>query len=417
MRFSRLAVVIVSCAFLAAAESQAAFFVAVDPPTGPRLLPPVALSSDGRVIGGTCESTRDSGVTHPCLWTEAGGFERIGEDATFGTGPQITALSADGSVAVGALGGDLFTSGEAFRWTRDTGFVPLGMLAGGSVSMSAALAVSADGSVVFGRSATALGIEAFRWTASDGLQGLGKTAAALSASDDGSVVVVITECSADAIGVSPCSHVWREGVGWSPVPDANFWAAGLSGNGAVVLGASFAGWQPAIWNPISGTTLLGPDPAWGAHPFYPGAAWDSSFEGWQVVGYDGSRDETYLWNPFQGRRSLDHVLSLENGVQVDKCRFHRGQSMSSDGTRIVTGGLCTELPGTSYLMVDLRPACDDGIDNDGDGLVDLGDDGCLNVYDVDERPDVGCGLGGPDLASVLPLLGLLRALTGRRRRA
>jgi len=415
MRFPRLAFAILSCAALAAAESRAAWFVPVDPSPGPRLHPPIAHSADGRVIGGTCESPAGSGVTYPCLWTEAGGFERIGEDAMFGMGPQITGLSADGSVAVGALGGDLFTSGEAFRWTRDTGFVPLGMLSGGTISMSAALAVSADGSIVFGRSATALGSEVFRWTEGDGMQALGATAAALSASDDGATVAVITECQVNG-SLSHCSAVWHPGTGWSQVPDPGFWAAGVSGDGSLVLGSSLTAWQPAAWTPAGGVSLLGPDPVWGAGLMFPGAAWSSSFEGFVVVGSDGSREETFLWNPLQGRRSLGNVLSVENGVQIDKCRFHRAQHISNDGSRVVTGGLCTEMPGATYFLVDLRPACQDGLDNDADGLFDLADDGCVNIYDTDERPDLGCGLGGPDLVIALPLLGLLRSLTGRRRR-
>jgi probable HAF family extracellular repeat protein len=71
--------------------------------------------------------------------------------------------------------------------------IGLGDLPGGQVR-SNAQAVSADGSVVVGYSSTASGDEAYRWTASDGMVGLGHlTGYANSYSDavsaDGSVVV------------------------------------------------------------------------------------------------------------------------------------------------------------------------------------------------------------------------------------
>ena len=72
-------------------------------------------------------------------------------------------------------------------------FVPLGDLSGGSFA-SRATAVSADGSVVVGESTTASGQEAFRWTQSGGMVGLGSLSAesssrAFGVSSDGSVVV------------------------------------------------------------------------------------------------------------------------------------------------------------------------------------------------------------------------------------
>src|SRR5262245_14805654 len=75
--------------------------------------------------------------------------------------------------------------------------LPLGDLPGGSF-YSLSLGVSADGSVVVGRSESASGDEPFRWTAGDGMVGLGDLpgggfyGAAGAASADGSVVVGAT---------------------------------------------------------------------------------------------------------------------------------------------------------------------------------------------------------------------------------
>lgn len=210
--------------------------------------------------------------------------------------------------------------------------------------------------------------------------------------------------------------MWRNGGSWSEIPDPSFWSGGISGDGLVVLGSSLATWEPSIWSVYYGVSSLGPDAAWGPRPGLPGAAWSASYEGYYAVGYDGPRDETFVWNIVQGRRPLASALGAEHAVQVDKCRFHRGQHMSSNSFVVLTPGLCTEAGGAGYFLADLTPACMDGVDNDGDGNADFPtDDGCENGLDADERPDVGCGLGGPDLALALLALGALR--TRRRRYA
>ena len=64
---------------------------------------------------------------------------------------------------------------EAFRWTATRGIEGLGFLAGGSVS-SAAYGVSGDGKVIVGSSRSANSgtlREAFRWTSGGGMVGLG----------------------------------------------------------------------------------------------------------------------------------------------------------------------------------------------------------------------------------------------------
>jgi uncharacterized membrane protein len=109
-------------------------------------------------------------------------------------GTFVTALSANGEVAVGMSGSNLNPafphSAYPFRWTKDTGMVALGELPG------AANGVSADGSVVVGRVSVPGKPNpsgAFRWTAGAGivlLQGLSETSPdfAYSVSDDGRTV-------------------------------------------------------------------------------------------------------------------------------------------------------------------------------------------------------------------------------------
>lgn len=100
------------------------------------------------------------------------------------------AVSADGSVVVGRSSS---TAGDrAFRWTSSGGMQDLGVPLGGSHSTG--LAVSADGSVVAGAySGSGFNNRGFRWTTAGGMQSLGVLAGgqdsmALSVSGDGSAV-------------------------------------------------------------------------------------------------------------------------------------------------------------------------------------------------------------------------------------
>ncbi len=80
-------------------------------------------------------------------------------------------VSNDGSTVVGESQSSF--GPEAFRWTSATGMLGLGILPGGTLSR--AKAVSSNGSIVVGESASAsthFG-EAFRWSDMDGMLALG----------------------------------------------------------------------------------------------------------------------------------------------------------------------------------------------------------------------------------------------------
>ncbi|MCP4089030.1 MAG: autotransporter domain-containing protein, partial [Gammaproteobacteria bacterium] len=106
-------------------------------------------------------------------------------------------VNADGTVVVGwssSAGGD-----EAFRWTKTTGMVGLGFLTSGY--RSEATGVNADGNVVVGVSSDSNShYQAFRWTETGGMVDLGHLAGgttdesqAHGVSADGKVVVGFSE--------------------------------------------------------------------------------------------------------------------------------------------------------------------------------------------------------------------------------
>src|SRR4051812_21949412 len=69
---------------------------------------------------------------------------------------------------------------------------------------------------------------------------------------------------------------------------------------------------------------------------------------------------------------------------------------SASSLQVGAGDLTVTVPGTGTTGGNVLPACSDLSDNDGDGLVDLGDPGCSSPADGDEynAPTGGSGSGG-----------------------
>jgi uncharacterized membrane protein len=157
---------------------------------------------------------------------------------------------------------------QAFRWTELDGMTGLGFLDPNRPS-STATGVSADGSVVVGHSQSGLTgagvprIEAFRWTASDGMLGLGfpdpnRSYSAVAVSADGSVV----------IGDSGDPNV-REAFRWTAIggisplgfldPSTPYSEArALSADGSIIVGVSDTpeGFEAFRWTAIDGMQNL-----------------------------------------------------------------------------------------------------------------------------------------------------------------
>jgi len=165
------------------------------PPAGTVTLGPPssearAVSADGSIVAGW---RFEGGSDVAARWED--GNELLLGKLSGGTGPsRAFGISANGQVIVGLS--DSANSGnevEAFRWTAAEGMVGLGDLPGG-LFHSAAFGASQDGSVIVGYGRTGAGLEAFRWTDATGMQPLGVLAGlpeseAHAVSANGSVVV------------------------------------------------------------------------------------------------------------------------------------------------------------------------------------------------------------------------------------
>jgi probable HAF family extracellular repeat protein len=152
-----------------------------------------AISADGTTIVGNSQSTSGDQAFR---WTQATGMVGLGDLPGSGFFSFATGVSSNGHVVVGFSASTASgNNSEAFRWTTTNGMAGLGALPGGTFR-SRAWGVSADGSIIVGESSSAnagSNLEAFRWTAS-GMTGLGNFSGGLfhsiayAISADGNVI-------------------------------------------------------------------------------------------------------------------------------------------------------------------------------------------------------------------------------------
>lgn len=216
---------------------------------------PSPISADGSVVVGW---TQDAGHAEAFRWIAGTGVVGLGFlQVAPGTEPVSAAhaVSPDGSAVVGD------SNGRAFRWTAQNGMVGLGILPPrvGFQQESLAQAVSAEGSVVAGTSTG----EAFRWTGPSGMVGLGflgccillRTSAYLM-SVDGSVVIG-TWSTPDTVGSGGFRWTNQQGMadlGRLP-PDEYTLPRDISVDGSVIVGVSSG--KGFRWTGQGGMTEIG----------------------------------------------------------------------------------------------------------------------------------------------------------------
>jgi probable HAF family extracellular repeat protein len=201
----------------------------------------------------------------PYRWSSAGGFQGLGDLPGGLVGGEATGVSSDGLVVVGSSSSGL--GGEAFRWTVETGLVGLGLSPEGFRTM--ATGVSADGLVIVGNGRTVappgLGEQAFRWTAETGQVPLGDLpggifySEAFGVSADGSVVV--GKSAADFLDYTAFRWTAETGMVAIPVTETGGrtrWAEAVSGDGNVIVGIADSRFSTVAfaWDQFHGTRRL-----------------------------------------------------------------------------------------------------------------------------------------------------------------
>jgi probable HAF family extracellular repeat protein len=178
-------------------------------------------------------------------WTPTSGMTAIGE-LEVNRSTWISEISGDGNVVVG-YGLTSALTHNAFRWTADSGFLPIPPLYGAG---NAALDVSHDGSIVVGYNflPNLSGTEAFKWSATGGMVPLGDLpggiieSVAYAISSDGSTIV-------GEANVAPANDVpfrWTEATGMIDIGDLpggarNGQATAVSADGTFVGGWTDSG--------------------------------------------------------------------------------------------------------------------------------------------------------------------------------
>ncbi len=219
-----------------------------------------AISADGMTIAGIGESA--SGNEAFVYDVNAGVFTPLGSLAPAPFGSWAYGMSANGQVVVG-ISYNALGQQEPFMWTATHGMQALGFLPGatGITPAGTAFAANADGSVIVGQSrsvASGQGGEAFRWTASGGMQPLGDLPGggfqswAYACSADGNVIVgrasIAGNCGPFGCGSAGQAFIWEPQNGMQNLTelltfggvDLTGWrleeARGISANGRVIVG-------------------------------------------------------------------------------------------------------------------------------------------------------------------------------------
>jgi probable HAF family extracellular repeat protein len=378
-----------------AGHAQASFTGLGDLPGGGVSSVAHGVSTDGSVVVG--QSSSASG-NEAFRWTPAGEMVGLG-DLPDGAFLSIARdVSADGSVVVGQ--GRSGVINEAFRWTEAGGMVGLGDLPGGGIS-SDAQGVSGDGSVVVGQSSSASGNEAFRWSEAGGMVGLGDlpgggfSSFAHEVSTDGLVVVGWGNWGAGAVahGFRWTAPGGMERLGCNPFRDAVCTASDVSADGSVIVGwgTNFIGVPISFrWTAETGTDTFGYPPCC----LVSGQAFGVSPDGSVVVG--ASQGEAYIWDAENDIRNLQDVLE-QAGADLDGWVLLSANAISGNGFRLAIVGAGTNPSGQPEAWLATLPEpnlaeCEDGLDNDGDGQVDLDDPHCPFPEATPEAPECDDGI-------------------------
>jgi probable HAF family extracellular repeat protein len=295
----------------------------------------LAISGDASTIVGF---SNNSASNNEAFRGTTSGITGLGDLAGGSFSSQALAVSADGSVVVGY--GNSATGTEAFRWSAGV-MIGLGDLPGGSAN-SIAHGISADGSVIVGQGQNSSFFnEAFRWTHTDGMTGLGflpggNSSTAYGISADGQTIVG----SGLSTGALEMAFRWTAATGLGPLGDlpggqVRSLARAVSADGSVIVGQSTSdrGREAFRWTAATGMQPLGDLPG----GLFESEALAVSADGSVIVGSasTGTSTEGFIWDAVHGMRSLAALLNAA-GISTS-ASLTTATGISADG-RFITGG-------------------------------------------------------------------------------
>jgi uncharacterized membrane protein len=295
------------------------------------------------------------------------------------------AISADGQVVVGNLQFAATFDWQGFRWTRETGYVPLGFLSTANGESEAA-AVSADGTFIAGDSSDTLE-RPVRWAADLQISNLGiapmrNNGYVTGISGDGAVVVGFAYSNTDivdymfrwtALGMQEIGQGRAEGissdarviVGYVAPTDGEFgnaasWGTGSADPASLAAAPGFQ-YTSAHATNSDGSVIVGEAFNWdtSAHAVrwtsagledlgtLPGdnhcAAFAVSADGSLIAGQSSTMSlydddgRAMIWDAKQGMRALIDTL-IAQGAALDGWQLIRVSGVSADGSVLVGWG-------------------------------------------------------------------------------
>jgi uncharacterized membrane protein len=296
-----------------------------------------AVSADGRYVAGT--STSSAGFKQAVRWTARQGAVGLGF-LPGGTFSSAAGVSAEGGVVVGDADGGDTPALRAVRWTAATGLVAVDALPGATICTASG--VSADGVHIAG-TCSAIASEAFRWSESAGVRGLGRFGTGSNASSRGAAI------SSDGGVIGGAGHpVLMGAILWdvegsptvlgNPAGESGAVVTSLSSNGQVAAGSAVddAGALRAFrWSHATGMVALPCAENHGAT-----RATGLSGDARRIVG-SMTRDEgevAILWEGTGCGRPLIDLLSREARIAAHGWKLERARAISTDGRTIVGHG-------------------------------------------------------------------------------
>ena len=369
---STIIIIIVIFLSAAAIRNHAAQFIPLgDFPEGVFRSAASAISPDGTtVVGAGSRYPVFLSTSDAMRWDESSGIENL-QPLPLGFSPRsrATGVSGAGEVVVGVIdyqSGSPFS--QPFRWTAAEGLVGLGLLSNdGDFQHGAAADVSTDGQVIVGESSSSNGSsEAFRWTQATGMIGLGDLpggdfrSAATGISDDGSVIAGVghSESGSEAFRWTPDMGM----VGLGDLP-GGFYGSGanaISSDGKAVVGSGrsdLSGFsiEAFRWTEEQGIQPLGDLPGGS----FTSEAYGVSSDGAVVFG-TSERDDgfrAFAWDEQHGMRDFQEILISEFalGAELTGWSFTIASDISADGLSIVGSGINPDGNGEAYLVRLDRP--------------------------------------------------------------
>ena len=270
-------------------------------------------------------------------------FTPLGDLPGGGYSSTAVDVSGDGSVVTGFGLGPFGM--QAFRWTAVDGMIDIGNLPRpNEFTNSPAIGISKDGSTIVGFSYSIPGTQAFRWTETEGMIGLGDLPGGSFRSEAWAVsgtgnVIVGNSISNGIAGSATQAFIWTAATGMVGLGDLmvgviSSRANGITPDGNVVVGqgTSFAGSEAFRWTSDTGMVGIGDLPG----GFFSSRAQDISADGSVIVGDSVSEfgTEAFRWTAQDGMIGLG---DLPGGAFRSEAT-----GISGDGSIIVGAGKTTD---------------------------------------------------------------------------